>query len=200
MELGNMIFGNSRGEIETPTFVSCGLDAIFFFHPECDYGHKEYETNEFIIFPYYWGDCDCGSDELCLKWEEEHEHKKECYQSELKKIKEDMNISYTIGNKLYDSRCKALCERFGKPYPYGSETHCSCGMEDERRRFCSDNDHKEFCLSIKPNFKHKESGFSVKWYKHPGRDSYCDKITETEMRRIVVDCIKEKAREYAKAK
>ena len=85
MELGNMLFGNSRGEYPFPDrdLVDCdewtGLCDLV-----CDsYGHAEdwMEQNEmggvttdvFEINPYYWGDCTCGAEE-----NDEDEHHPDC--------------------------------------------------------------------------------------------------------------------------
>lgn len=82
MELGNLIFGNSRGEYEVPRdwqdeFVDflyeCGFDSYGWIVEENEYmnrhrkkwiskeglGDQEYFENEvFIVMPYYWGDDD----------------------------------------------------------------------------------------------------------------------------------------------
>lgn len=71
MELGNMIFGHSRGE--------CQVDRdrwTEFFHGLLEqmgvdiYGYSEDDCAgllNVIVRPYYWGDCTCGAvdDEEC---------------------------------------------------------------------------------------------------------------------------------------
>ena len=73
MELGNMIWGNSRGEFEVPRedawtgplvelMEQAGCD--FYGMPSFDfYGKPGFENGIFIIRPYYWGDCVCGCEE-----------------------------------------------------------------------------------------------------------------------------------------
>lgn len=76
MELGNMIFGNSRGEHE----IDRGYQSAFYHEvlekmgfDGCGYPEDELppgwtqegnvrENEDFAIFPYYWGDCTCGED------------------------------------------------------------------------------------------------------------------------------------------
>lgn len=71
MELGNMLFGNSRGEfpIERSTGFETELDRLFdAYAPDRDTSWREYgvafENNVFSVFPYYWGDCDCDEEHL----------------------------------------------------------------------------------------------------------------------------------------
>lgn len=61
MELGNLIFGNSRGEFKVPRDEYQDLFQEFLERNGFDgYGHyknKEYfENKTFIIRPYYWGE------------------------------------------------------------------------------------------------------------------------------------------------
>ncbi len=113
MELGNMIFGNSRGEYE----VDRGWQDIFITlldELKMDYHGEEYENDTFAVFPYYWGDCECPED----------------------------------------------------------------------------IEHKPDCLAIKPNFLYKPTGFEIKWYKYPFRDSYMNQnIKRSEFMKIVQACI-----------
>lgn len=55
MELGNMIFGNSRGNFEVNrdwvNIFSALMDKL-----NMEYHCSEYENDTFIIFPYYWGE------------------------------------------------------------------------------------------------------------------------------------------------
>ena len=119
MEMGNLVFGNSRGNFPIPnrqlwekTFISL-INALHM-----DYYVKEFENDVFSLFPYYWGECTCGC-----------------------------NIS-----------------------------------EDE--------EHKEDCLLVKPNFLYKLTGYAIEWYKYFFRDSYSNQnITIEEFEDIVEKCI-----------
>ena len=79
MELGNLLFGNSRGSFSIPRdFVNteewqklldlCNVD----FYGHCtslensqfyDKKTQGFKCMLFEIHPYYWGDCDCGRDD-----------------------------------------------------------------------------------------------------------------------------------------
>src|SRR4051812_7811864 len=97
MELGNMIFGNSRGEFEVPRQLFAML-----FEPlwvRLDGGFSEpFENATFVVRPYYWGDCVCDGE-----------------------------------------------------------------------------GHEPGCLAALPNFLHKPSGYEIRWYKYPFRDSYANR-------------------------
>ena len=116
MELGNLIFGHSRGNypIDRKSFENTFskdfttlLEAI-----NCDsYGYyngynKSLRTNLggfkcdlFEINPYYWGDCDCGADETC----NEH-HKDTC--------------SLVIPNFIYKAKTGETIEIRWYKYPF----------------------------------------------------------------------------------
>lgn len=118
MELGNMLFGNSRGEHEVPRGwqdIFCTLlDAL-----SMDYHGEGYENNVFIIRPYFWGDDPCPDD-----------------------------------------------------------GECPCG-------------NVALCQSMKPNFVFKPSGYELRWYKYPLRDSYANKeLTRVQFFQMIGDCIR----------
>jgi len=66
MELGNMLFGNSRGDfpIERHTGFETELTRLFDSYDQT--GNRGYspkfENDTFSVFPYYWGECDCGEE------------------------------------------------------------------------------------------------------------------------------------------
>ena len=39
---------------------------------------SEFENEVFEVFPYYWGDCDCGYQEKEDEWSDENPHSPEC--------------------------------------------------------------------------------------------------------------------------
>ena len=89
MELGNMVFGNSRGEHHVDRDLQdefCELLERMGFD---GYGHKDdhpewaFENEVFRIQPYYWGDCECGYDERESAWCAANKHRPDCYQSEV---------------------------------------------------------------------------------------------------------------------
>lgn len=93
MELGNMIFGHSRGEWSVPREKEyenpiCALwdEVVDRFGKDVLYGDG-FSNGVFEIRAYYWGDCNCGFEERWgpkdEKWCAEHEHADSCYQTEL---------------------------------------------------------------------------------------------------------------------
>lgn len=94
MEIGNLLFGHSRGqfEIERHAGFENELERLFeAYAPKRDNSWREYGeefTNEiFEVHPYYWGDCTCGFSERWQKKDEEwckiNIHSADCYQTEL---------------------------------------------------------------------------------------------------------------------
>lgn len=75
MELGNMMFGNSRGQfpIERDGWEE-ELERLFeaYADGEVNYYGEEYENSVFLVMPYWWGDCTCGAGYDCP------EHDSEC--------------------------------------------------------------------------------------------------------------------------
>lgn len=78
------------------------------------------------------------------------------------------------------------------PYYWGG---CTCGDEQN---------HKQDCFIVKPNFLHKPTGFELRWYKYPLRDSYTNqKITLAGFKKIVSACIqscKERSTDLAESR
>lgn len=93
MELGNMIFGNSRGEVSIPRNKSFEGP----WQELCDalklnwYGYADegclipeaggiLQTEVFAVRSYDWdAECDCGADEKMNAWHESHQHAEHCY-------------------------------------------------------------------------------------------------------------------------
>jgi hypothetical protein len=91
MELGNMVFGNSRGSHH----VDRALQDEWYSHMEAlgfdGYGHHDnsdergvFENDVFRVQPYYWGECECDFDEKEEAWSKANSHRAECYQTELR--------------------------------------------------------------------------------------------------------------------
>jgi len=64
MELGNLIFGNSRGIYKVPREWSNIFSELLKAIDGDDYDEygSEYDGEKFTIMPYWWGDCTCGKD------------------------------------------------------------------------------------------------------------------------------------------
>lgn len=100
MELGNMIFGNSRGEYPVPreaTFEGpwenfCetlkinwrGYSDEGCLVPDME-NWNGVENHVFRIRAYDWdAECDCGADDKMEAWFKKHPHSPDCYQTELR--------------------------------------------------------------------------------------------------------------------
>jgi hypothetical protein len=95
MEIGNLLFGNSRGRfhVERGVGFENELSRLFdAYSPDRDTSWREYgeefENDTFAVFPYYWGDCTCGYERRWSvasdAWEKGNPHADNCYQIELK--------------------------------------------------------------------------------------------------------------------
>lgn len=107
MELGNLLFGNSRGEFPInrggvwENAFGILWEALSQHHQKktrllCSGFDAEFENDIFKVTPYYWGDCTCGFEELEIKWSEENDHEEHCYVSRVEReVKaHDQRIDY----------------------------------------------------------------------------------------------------------
>ena len=197
MELGNLVFGNSRGEYEVDRNLQdqwCGwMERLGF----SSYGHKEggdgwvFENDTFRMQPYYWGDCTCGYDDLEWEWCEANsicKHRHDCYQIEYKSIIDQHGYPWRE-NGVAARLVSELCDRHGLSYPEFSAVHCTCDYGDRWEVFSSQNGHKDDCPVVTPNFLFKPSGFRLDWYKYPLRDSYSSEpLTAELIDRMFAEC------------
>lgn len=92
--------------------------------------------------------------------------------------------------RLEQDGTRALCQRFGFSFPYGSLVHCSCQRETRLQQYCQTNSHKQSCRLIQPNFVHKPSGFELSWYKRPLRSAMSNmRVSRRQFRRILDSCL-----------
>ena len=66
MEVGNYLFGNSRGEFPLERMVGFENELYRLFaatqdirEEDVNVNGEEFENETFSIFPYYWGECTC---------------------------------------------------------------------------------------------------------------------------------------------
>lgn len=183
MELGNAIFGNSRGEF--PIERSCGWEDVFFelltaMNPESPNGYGENFDNEiFSMMPYYWGDCTCGCD--CPI------HKKACdKETKWSQWVED-RIEFACGKADKNGFAQIDISKFPKFEKKNPAPKCTCGAEKE---WVVGDKHKSDCLLMRPNFHYKPTSFQIQWYKYPFRDSYMNEALELDdFRKIIKECI-----------
>ena len=204
-----MIFGNSRGNFHVPRGEGYeeGLHRLFEAYQGKDWDHwgysPEFENGAFCVFPYYWGECECGAEERAVEWEDARQHKPDCYQSELQSRSKALGLGYWDGEKLqppalssYDERNHIerqlytdLCAEYNLP-EQGCAIHCTCGLKEEYAKWYETNGHAPECGIIKPNFLYKPTGFTISWYKYPLRDSYMSEpLTVQEFAAIIDKCI-----------
>lgn len=152
-----------------------------FLGGEYGYG-QEFENDVFAMFPFYWGECTCGYEEKASEWYSKNKHTKTCYQAEYAKIKEAWHN---------DKEVKELCKKFGIPWNEGkgSAIHCTCGFDKIADKWEKENQHKDNCPIIRPNFIYKPTGFSVNWYKYIGRSMEFEKISERGWKKILKECL-----------
>lgn len=161
MELGNMFFGNSRGEY--PVKRHAGFEdelwRLFKAIGADDHYGSDFISDVFEIHPYWWGDCTCGYEEKEHQWERLHNHRPPC-----------LWYGYD-GSKLMTAPC-------------------TCGYQHEREMFEMEHDHTETCALVRPNFWYKPDDYKLKWYKYPVRDSYTNrKLSLGQFVRMIDKCI-----------
>lgn len=201
MELGNMIFGNSRGEFRVPRGEGWEneLSRLFdAYAPESEWREYgiEFENDTFAVMPYWWGDCECGYDEKEGEWYENNNHKNDCYIWKYNKIKiKDLLVDEQKHEKWREQKLKPLYRKYGwdtesKNWWHGCAVRCSCSYEKALKTFLQNNCHDESCRIVRPNFLHKPSGFAIQWYKYPLRDSYMNtQISLEQFSEMITNCI-----------
>ena len=215
-ELGNLCFGNSRGNYVLERGIGFEEELFRLFNAyasDRDNSWREYgvqfENDTFFVFPYYWGDCTCGYAEAD-NFNEKHAN--ECYHTKKKKIEKEWAIKkgelkefekfeyfseYGLPEnerKIYNKEIEELCKSMGLSYPHGCAVHCNCDYWERYYNYLNKigypNGCKKECLLMRPNFYYKPNGFEIQWYKYPLRDSYTNKpITLTEFKQIIDKCI-----------
>ena len=202
MELGNLVFGNSRGDFPVPRGV--GYEAMLdrlarALGVASAYSLPAYENGTFSVFPYYWGGCTCGWE----AWDNGHEranalrHRPDCYQHEYRRLEERYD-----GSRRFYTELRGLYRRYGLPtegnaWWHGCATICTCDYHDRLeavyQEYAREFGHlgcKPECLLAKPNFHYKPTDYRLKWYKYPLRDAYANRVvTLQEFARMIDGCI-----------
>ena len=195
MELGNWIFGVSRGEVPIlrgagyETLLNELFEAVDKEHNKNTMGYGfDFENDTFEIHPYYWGDCPCGYEKLEYEWYENNKHKEDCYQTIYRKLEKEYESILKIPKK----KVKELCIKYGIYYNrgIGSAIHCTCDYSKNWHKFLESNGHKKDCLMVRPNFLYKSTGYELMWYKYPLRDSYAsEELSLIKFTNMIKDCI-----------
>lgn len=173
-----------------------------FLGGEFGYG-ASYENDVFEMRPFYWGDCDCGYEEREAAFSDaDPGHAEDCYQSELKRRERAAGWTETEWGFLSapddwpwekarateDAIYKALCAEYGLPYPSGCAVHCTCGCDGRWKAWAKENGHTSTCSLELPNFRHKASGFEVRWYKYIGRGQETTNAPG-DLSRVLAECL-----------
>lgn len=212
MEIGNAVFGNSRGEYPVERGVY-EQELYRLFDAMGSKSCPEFENKVFSLFPYYCGDCTCGFADH--RFTGEHIN---CYQNEVveEKLKNGWRVgennrlvfivkglkfgqkepdTWKLQNTTETKILKSLCEKHNLPFPDGCYSHCTCDYEERYKKWLQEigypNECREDCLTEKPNFHYKPVDLKIKWYKYPFRDSYSNiPFTYKEFRKIITQCVK----------
>jgi hypothetical protein len=166
------------------------------------YGYGvEFENAVFEMHPFYWGECTCGFEVREEEWCNTHSHSAGCYQSELNAkrietglwsrgkyrfLESDKDAPYALIRKTEDAIYKEMTAKYNLPYQ-GCAVHCTCSYNKDFKEWRIVNDHDPRCPSVLPNFRHKDSGFEVRWYKWIGRDNFI--IGECDWGSVLKDCM-----------
>lgn len=109
---------------------------------------QDFENGVFVMFPFWWGDCECGHNERKWQWADENEHAGDC-----------------------------------------DPARCTCDHRTRWEIWSAENDHDASCPLVRPNFLHKATGFSIRWYKYIGRSMTVNhEISFDEWREIYNEC------------
>ncbi|NKY60377.1 hypothetical protein [Nocardia flavorosea] len=136
----------------------------------------DYETSVFSMFPFWWGDCLCGWQELSAEWLDAHPHSNTCYQSELER-----RGAWNYRDSEYDPNlpahdevdCFEIAREWGLPET-GAMMHCTCEREPAYQAWERENPHMKTCPEMRPNFLYKPTGAEVNFYKYIGRGMEID--------------------------
>jgi len=189
MELGNAVFGNSRGEydIDRDRFqdLFCNLMERYGMCDEMD-NPKTIITKDFELRPYYWDDCTCDGEQADIEWCKANKHEDTCYQTEVGKLKEKDPNHYTVYGFYDTQEVLDLLKKHNLP-KQGCAVHCDCSYKKRWHDFLESRGgyHRADCEVIQPNFFYKPSNLRIMWYKYPLRDSYSNRpFDEKELKEI----------------
>ncbi len=71
---------------------------------------------------------------------------------------------------------------------FGWGCRCTCGVDERAKKYFEEHDHSATCALAIPNFRHKATGFEVRWYKWIGRDMETNGVA-VDLSKIFNDCL-----------
>ena len=197
MELGNLAFGHSRGQFQVPRTDDYEIPIYQLIEKVCGdesgvvRSFEQFSNAIFALNRYYWGECECGFDELESAWDEKNHHTTDCfhvlYRQEEERIKQT-DLDFWKRNEHMTVWAKA---HGYADAPNGMAVHCTCDYGARWDEFTKEHWHSPDCGVVKPNFLFKPTGYELRWYKYPLRDSYSNmKLNPQEFREMIDACIK----------
>lgn len=186
------------------------------FHAGEEYGYGlggefgygvEFSNAVFAMFPFYWGECECGWDAKAATLDD-LAHDPDCYQTELEARRLAAGLGYDQDTWLprtpglaydetrvrEDALYRELTGKYGLSM-HGCAVHCTCSWKARWQvQFdaakLGPEGHAESCPTVRPNFLHKPTGLQIDWYKWIGRDmEYRPKPSAREWRRVFAECV-----------
>jgi hypothetical protein len=151
----------------------------------------EFENDVFEMHPFWWGDCECRFTDLESEWYATHSHSPSCYQSVIRQRGYSTNFEEPYTEREAKNRrvTNEVCAEMGLDPNFGSAVHCTCSYKTDWAEWVSNNDHDPTCRIVLPNFRHKASGVSVRWYKYIGRGMEVPEVDRKAWRKIYNECI-----------
>lgn len=189
-EVGQMFLGSKYTETETPKYITDGINRIdelintHIYRVKRKFSYGEWSIDysfmatsntgmvhelpgaPFTMRAYYWGDCDCGFDDIVLDANDE------AYK----------RLGYTA--ETWDAAYAT------KDYSVSREMHDNVdGIVSELMRDASMKDHSKDCTPEQPNFSFPGADFEAFWYKHSVRGATCkNPPSEVEWQKIEAEC------------
>ena len=202
MELGQLAFGNAVQQCPIDRdwqdrfqdfLINLGFDGHGLSVDEyTDSLYREdiggFDTGNFIIRPYYWGDCTCGFDEADYQWSVENDHREHCFQTQ---VKNDLINNYnctvdqlgiiekptTMDNRAFMDLQNTVYKKWANHFNLshqGYAIHCTCNHTDRYIQFLQNHGHDDYCPIVLPNFYNKTNHLIITWYKYPLRGAYAN--------------------------
>lgn len=188
-ELGQMFLGSKYTETETPEYITDGINRIdelintHIYEVKRKFSYGEWSIDysfmatsntgmvhelpgaPFTMRAYYWGDCDCGFDDIVLDASDEADKR-------LGYTEEVWDAAYTAG------------------YSITREMHDNVDdIISELLKVARLQNHTKDCTPELPNFSFPGADFEAFWYKHSVRGATCkNPPSEVKWQTIEAEC------------
>lgn len=203
LELGQMLFGNPTGPCSLGShedFVASELYDLSKTLGERDpeaqhhgllggewgYG-QDFKNDVFEMWPYWWGDCDCGFGEAEYQWEQNDPgHTAGCWHTRYH-TEHDRLYALQLPWEELRKREDAWAAENGWDGRPGIAVYCDCGQDERWQAWRSAHDHQPNCSAARPNFKCGD--VEVRWYKYIGRGMTANReLSRAEWRELFARC------------